>query len=166
MFIFFILLFSSHRPLSHSQAHSHHLTWNSPSLKLELSDWRRPSRPSLSNRLSACSKCLLADQCYFTRPTLASVLLHQTHAGIRAASCRHQCCFIKPMPPIEVPSDFLFCLVWVEEKKIRDWSFLFFFVFLPAVYWWWWWCWCWWWLWLWLWLMVEVVVAGFVYVFF
>ena len=61
----------------------------------------RPSRPSLSDHLSACSPINAASpdprrhQCCFTRPT----------PPIGAASPdprRHQCCFTRPTPPIKV----------------------------------------------------------------
>ena len=64
-------------------------------------------------------------QNYLTRPTSASVLLHQTHAADQSACS----------PIGWVPSDFLFCLVWVEEKNWRfGFYFILFYFFLPAVY--------------------------------
>ena len=139
MFIFFILLFSSHRPLSHSQAlTSLKLSSSlSPShLKLTISqaqalkpmssqskldpppsqspiasNRRHPSHPSLSDRLSACS-------------------------SISAASPNprwHQSCFTRPTPPIGVLAlrlgRFLviFYFVWSRlRKKIGDLDFFFF----------------------------------------
>ena len=75
-----------------------------------------------TDRLSACLPISVASQdprrhqSYLTRPTPASVLLHQTHAADQSACS-----------PIRwLPSDFLFCLVWVEEK---NWRFGFFFFF-------------------------------------
>ena len=61
-------------------------------------------------------------QSYLTRPTSASVLLHQTHAADQSACS----------PIVWVPSDFLFCLVWVEEKNWRFGFFFFFFFFFFA----------------------------------
>ena len=50
------------------------------------------------------------------------MLLHQTHAANRSAC-----------PPIGwVSSDFLVCLVWVEEKKLEIWVFFFFLLLCTA----------------------------------